>query len=165
MWQAIQTIFTSANVNQIIVMILLLALILIIGVKKGIISFNGHGLSVGIRENEAKIRRQQAEYLNMIADGSIRDLPKKFQEGNSYYRSKYVIGKFKDIFEIAIMYNHITDDEEYISLKQEIAYSMIMKVTDDDYFRTPEFRKYLDELVEKIIKRFVKIRKTYNKGN
>ena len=101
----------------------------------------------------------------MIADGTIRDLPKKFQEGNSYYRSKYVISKFKDIFETAIMYNHITDDEEYISLKQEIAYSMIMKVTDDDYFRTPEFQKYLNELVEKIIKRFVKIRKTYNRGN
>lgn len=165
MWQAIQNIFTSANANQIIVLILLLALILAIGIKKGIISFNGHGLSVGIRENEAKIRRQQTEYLNMIADGTIRDLPKKFQEGNSYYRSKYVISKFKDIFETAIMYNHITDDEEYISLKQEIAYSMIMKVTDDDYFRTPEFRKYLNELVEKIIKRFVKIRKTYNRGN
>ena len=165
MWQAIQNIFTSANANQIIVMILLLAFILIIGIKKGIISFNGHGLSVGIRENEAKIRRQQTEYLNMIADGTIRDLPKKFQEGNSYYRSKYVISKFKDIFETAIMYNHITDDEEYISLKQEIAYSMIMKVTDDDYFRTPEFQKYLNELVEKIIKRFVKIRKTYNRGN
>ena len=57
MWQAIQNIFTSANANQIIVMILLLAFILIIGIKKGIISFNGHGLSVGIRENEAKIRR------------------------------------------------------------------------------------------------------------
>lgn len=165
MWQAIQNILTSANANQIIVMVLLLAFILAIGIKKGIISFNGHGLSVGIRENEAKIRRQQTEYLNMIADGTIRDLPKKFQEGNSYYRSKYVIGKFKDIFETAIMYNHITDDEEYISLKQEIAYSMIMKVTEDDYFRTPEFHKYLNELVEKIIKRFVKIRKTYNKGN
>ena len=63
---------------------------------------------------------------------------------------------------MAIMYNHITDDDEYIALKQETAYSMIMKVTDDDYFRSPEFKKYLDELVAKIIKRFVKIRKTYS---
>ena len=63
---------------------------------------------------------------------------------------------------MAIMYNHITDDEEYITLKQETAYSMIMKVTDDDYFKSPEFKKYLYDLVEKIIKRFVKIRKTYS---
>ena len=127
-----------------------------------LISFMGHGLNINAAENEAKIRRQQSEYLNMIADGTIRDLPKKFQEGNSYYRSKYVISKFKDIFEMAIMYNHITDDEEYIALKQETAYSMIMKVTDDDYFKSPEFKKYLYDLVEKIIKRFVKIRKTYS---
>lgn len=142
-----------------------LLILLIVGtvlIKKGILSFSGHGLSIGGDEQERKIMRQQSEYLTMIADGTIRDLPKHLVEGPSYYRSKYTISKFKDIFESAIMYNHITDDEEYIQLKQEIAYSMILKVTEDDFFKTSEFKNYLNKLVEKIIKRFVKIRKAYS---
>jgi len=162
MWDAITKLVNGPNGTILILFIILVIINVIQGIRKGYISFMGHGLNINAAENEAKIRRQQSEYLNMIADGTIRDLPKNFQEGNSYYRSKYVISKFKDIFEMAIMYNHITDDEEYITLKQETAYSMIMKVTEDDYFRSPEFKKYLDDLVEKIIKRFVKIRKAYS---
>lgn len=150
--------------NGIFVLGLLLILIVIVIalIKKGKFSFSGHGLSIGGDEQERKIMRQQSEYLTMVADSTIRYLPKHFSEGPSYYRTKYVISKFKDIFEAAIMYNHITDDDEYIQLKQEMAYSMILKVTEDDFFKKEEFKKYVYELVEKIIRRFVKIRKEYS---
>lgn len=166
MWESLAKILTSGNAVPIIGIIAFIIVLIIIGIKKGIISFSGHGLSINDREQErekeAKIRRQQSEYLNMIADSTINDLPKHLTEGNSYYRCKYVISKFKDLFEQAIMYNHISDDDEYVQLKQELAYFTIMKVTEDQFFKTDSFKKYLDELVAKIIKRFVKIRKTYS---
>lgn len=156
----IATILTSSNLIPLAVIAVTLILLAAFLSRKGYFSFHGKGLSVGRDEIERKIMRQQSQYLTTAADATIRDLPPEIQK--DYYRCKYTISKFKDIFEEAIMYNHITDDEEYISLKQEIALNLILKITEDDFFKTEGFKKYLDALVEKIIKRFVKIRKTYS---
>lgn len=145
----------------------LLAVVLIIGlvaylIKKGTISFNGKGLKVGIQDNERTTLRHQMQYMNTVLDGTIKDIPARLREGLHYYRAKYIIGKVKDVFEEAIIYNHIENDEEYVSMKQEIVYNTILKLTDDDYFKKPEFRKYTDDLTKNLIKRFVSIREKYN---
>ena len=159
---SLATILTSSNLIPLGVIMVVLILLLAYLSKKGLVSFNGKGLKVGGDETERKIMRQQNQYLTTIADASIRDLPEKFVDEQHFYRTKYVISKFKDIFEEAIMYNHITDDDEYINLKQEIVLNTILKITEDEYFKSEEFKKYIYDATEKIIKRFVKIRRTYS---
>ena len=127
--------------------------------KKGIISFNGKGLRIGYSEKERSIIRKQLQYLNTAADASLQFLPPRLKEGLHYYRAKYIVSKYKDLLEETIIYNHIEDTEDYIELKQEIAYNLIMKLTDDEFFKKDEFKKYIYDLTETIIRRFVKIRR------
>jgi hypothetical protein len=104
------------------VLLIIIALVLavaIIAVKKGWISFQGKGFSVGIQDKEREIIRTQIQYVNTRLDGTIRDLPQHLTEGLHYYRTKYIISKVKDLCEEAIIYNHIKEGS-YVSLKQEI---------------------------------------------
>ena len=132
--------------------------------KRGLISFKGKGLSVGqTRENELRIVREQLQAMEGMADASINYLPEELRTGCSYYRVKYVIAKFKDLMEQCIIYNHITKDPMYIKLKQDAAYNIIMKLTDDKFFRAPEFKAYLNDLVKSILETCVDVRETYGR--
>lgn len=132
--------------------------------KRGLISFKGKGLSVGqTRENELRIVREQLQAMEGMADASINYLPEELRTGCSYYRAKYVIAKFKDLMEQCIIYNHITKDPMYIKLKQDAAYNIIMKLTDDKFFRAPEFKAYLNDLVKSILETCVDVRETYGR--
>ena len=151
-------IIAAISGNWAVVVIVLLVLIsVIISVKKGWISFQGKGLSVGIQDKERDIIRSQIQYINTRLDGTIRDLPQSLIEGPKYYRTKYIISKVKDVFEESIIYNHIKDGI-YITLKQEIIYNTILDLTEDEYFKKPEFKEYLYKLVEDLYKRLLDIR-------
>lgn len=142
------------------VLLIIIALVLaagIIAVKKGWISFQGKGFYVGIQDKEREIIRTQIQYINTRLDGTIRDLPAHLTEGLHYYRTKYVISKVKDLYEEAIIYNHIKEGS-YVSLKQEIIYNTILDLTVDDFFKKPEFKEYLYKLVEETFKRLIEIR-------
>lgn len=58
--------------------------------------------------------------------------------------------------------NHITDDDTYIETEYQIIYSIVLKYTVIDYFRKDEFKTYLHDLIEKLVKQLVKIRKQYS---
>lgn len=156
--ESMATILTSSNLIPLAVIAVVLICLLAYLSRMGIFSFNGKGLKVGGDETERKIVRQQLEYTDITLDATYSDLPKELQNDHALV----VISKVKDQFERMIVFNHITDDDEYISLKKDVVYSTVVKWTTDDYFKTDEFRKYIYELTEKIIKRFVKIRKTYS---
>lgn len=132
------------------------------GVRKGAISFNGKGLKVGIQDKERTIIRYQMQFVNAKLDGTVKDIPVRLNEGLHHYRTKYIIGKVKDLFEEMIIYNHISNTEDYISIKQELAYNLVIKLTDDEFFRKPEFKDYMDKLVRDIILKLVTIRENEN---
>lgn len=131
----------------------------IIGVKQGWFKFRGKGITIGKDENERRIIRQQMEYLHTRCDSLESYLPK----GLDHYRSLYVISQFTNFLENIIIYNHIKNDTEYIQLKFEMAYSLVLKLTENEYFRSEEFKKWFYNLVREIIDRLVTIRQTYSK--
>lgn len=149
--------------NGKIVIFLFIAVIVafIIGVKKGWVNLNVKGVKIGARETELKVLRTQMQMMNTRLDATIKSLPHHLREGLHYYRAMYVISKVKDIFEETLIYNHITDDDVYILLKQELVYNTILKLTDDDYFTNDSFKEYIYDLVADIIRQFVKIRRQY----
>ena len=132
-------------------------IVLCIMIKKGILSFKGHGVSLGTADSEAKIRNMQQLYAKALFEGTENDMPKDCET----YHRKFVICQCLDEVERMIRENHITDDDTYIETEYQIIYSIVLKYTSIDYFRQEVFKDYLHDLVEKLIKQLVKIRKQY----
>lgn len=133
-------------------------LILCLLVKKGILSFKGHGLTLGTAESESKIRNMQQLYAKTLFEGTIADIPEECE----YYHKRFVISQCLDEVERMIRENHITDDDTYIETEYQIIYSIILKHTVTDFFRKDEFKIYLYDLIKKLVKQLVKIRKQYS---
>lgn len=133
-------------------------LVLCLLVKKGILSFKGHGLTLGTADSESKIRNMQQLFSKYLFEGTVADLP----EDCEYYHKRFVISQCLDEVERMIRENHITDDDTYIETEYQIIYSIVLKYTVIDYFREDEFKTYLHDLIEKLVKQLVKIRKQYS---
>lgn len=153
------TILTSQNAFLILVTLVVLILLLAFLAKKGLVSFDAKGLKVGMSECERSIVRRQLEFVDIVLDSTFRDIPKNLQNDHGLV----VISKVKDEFEKMIVFNHITDDDDYLELKQEVVLATVLKNTIDPYFKTPEFADYMNALTKKIIKRLVKIRQGVSK--
>lgn len=138
--------------------VIFIFLILCLLVKKGILSFKGHGLTLGTADSESKIRNMQQLYAKSLFEGTVADLPKDCE----YYHKRFVISQCLDEVERMIRENHITDDDTYIETEYQIIYSIVLKHTTIDYFREDEFKTYLHNLIEKLVKQLVKIRKQYS---
>ena len=157
-WDVLNNLLTSKAFLPTLLFIAGSIVVIIVGVKNGWFKYKGKGLTIGSDENERRIIRQQMEYVHTKCDSLISYLPK----GLDYYRSLYVISRFEDFLQSIIIYNHIKNDTEYIQLKYEMAYALILKKTEHDYFRSDEFKKWFYDLVREIIDRLVTIRQTYS---
>lgn len=158
-WDVLLAIVTSKAFIPSIIFVIGLVVVAIIGVKQKWLKFKGKGITIGEDENERRIIRQQMEYTHVKCESIISYLPK----GLDHYRSLYVISKYEDFIQNMIIYNHIKNDSEYIQLKFEMAYSLVLKLTENEYFRSEEFKKWFYDLVRDMIDRLVTIRQTYSK--
>ena len=147
------------NLLVIVGLIVFVILALLLAIKKGWIRFDGKGLDIGYSEVERKIIRSQMQYMHSEVDALEAGFPKDLNL--DHFRTKYILSKVKDCFEEMIIYNHITDDEEYISIKQTEIHNLVVKLAENEYFHTDDFKKFSYEFIEKVIKKFVKIRKYY----
>ena len=133
-------------------------LVLCLLVKKGILSFKGHGLTLGTAASESKIRNMQQLFSKSLFEGTIADLPKECE----YYHKRFVISQCLDEVERMIRENHISNDDTYIETEFQIIYSIVLKYTTLDYFRQDDFKTYLHNLIERLVSQLVKIRKQYS---
>lgn len=155
MWEAIVVL---AKTPAAIALVVGLFGLLFYMVRKGILSFKGHGVSLGTADSEAKIRNMQQLYAKALFEGTISDLPEECE----YYHKRFVISQCLDEVERMIRENHITDDDTYVETEYQIIYAMVLKYTTIDYFRKQEFKDYLYDLVSKLVKQLSKIRKQYS---
>ena len=141
-----------------LIAVIAIIVIFLVAIKKGILSFRGHGFNIGTADSEAKIRNMQQLYAKSLFEGTVADLPKECE----YYHKRFVISQCLDEVERMIRENHITDDDTYIETEYQITYSIVLKYTTIEYFRKDDFKNYLHDLVEKLVKQLVKIRKQYS---
>lgn len=156
MWSAISTLGTNIPA---LVFAGLFILLLIYAVKKGVISFKGHGLQVGnTADNEAKIRNMQLVYAKSLFESTANDMPQTCE----FYHKMYVISQCLDEVERMIRENHISSDETYIETEFQIIYNIVLKYTTIDYFRADGFQVYLRNLITKLVRQLESIRKQYS---
>ena len=133
-------------------------IVLCMMIKKGILNFKGHGVTLGTADSEAKIRNMQQLYAKTLFEGTIADLPEECE----YYHKRFVISQCLDEVERMIRENHISDDTTYVETEYQIIYAIVLKHTTIDYFRQDDFKTYLHGLVERLVSQLVKIRKQYS---
>lgn len=160
MWETIKTVLTSDNVLTILIFLVILVVLVAVLAKKGIFQFNGKGVQIGGDEDERAIIRQQTEWSQLFIS-SLRQLP--IFENSDTYHTLYVLEKAFDEVLSWIVFNHISDSENYISIKQEKVWNLIQTLVMDKKFTTEEFKVVVFENTEVLIKRLVYIRKNYRK--
>lgn len=160
MWETIKVVLTSDNAISVIISIIILVVIIAFLAKKGIFQFNGKGVQIGGDEDERAIIRQQTEWSQLFI-ASLQQLP--IFEGSDTYHTLYVLEKAFDEVLSWIVFNHISDSENYISIKQEKVWNLIQTLVIDKKFTTPQFKEIIYNNTELLIKRLVHIRKNYRK--
>lgn len=107
-------------------------------------------------EQERTIMKKQIEYAHIACKAFESKIP-RFDHYNEYLGS-YIMEKTFDEIVNWIAFNHIQDNEDYISIKQEMIWNIITAEAVNDYIKSKHFKKMVDENVEQIVKRLVQIR-------
>lgn len=154
MWEAITVL---AKTPAAVALVVGLFGLLFYMVKRGMLSFKGKGISLGTADSESKIRNMQQIYAKSLFESTISDLPKDCD----YYHKRFVISQCLDEVERMIRENHITSDDCYIETEFQVIYNIVILNTSTEYFRSDVFKKYLRDLVVKLVKQLEMIRKTY----
>ena len=159
----LSTILVNGDLIKIGGLLLLITILVYIFIKKGILKMKVGGVSLSNADMERKIMRMQNEYLNAVIKGYYMHIIKEHGENFiDKMRFAYVSSIFKDFMQEIIMYNHISDDEEYIKMKQLLLKNLIYSIDDLDVDTLNVLEKDIDNKVEDIIKTFTRIRKHYS---
>lgn len=157
------TILVNGDLLKIGGFVLLVAVLIYIFIKKGILKMKVGGVSLGNADIERKIMRLQNEYLNAVIKGYYMNIVKEHGEDFiDKMRFAYVSNIVKDFMQEIIMYNHISDDDEYIKMKQLLLKNLLYSIDGADIDVLTTLEKDVEQRVEDIIKTFVRIRNKYS---
>lgn len=165
MWSALQGILASDNFWKTVTGIGALVILLAILAKKGLISFKGHGLKVGVtNEEELAIVRTQIQWCEADCNTMLRELTNNLPEGTDMneYKAKYTIEKVLDELVKIVIFNHITLEPTYIKLKQDLIWAVVSNINPEPLWNNLE--ETVKTRVEVAIRTLYEIRQFYNKG-
>ena len=155
MWETIQLLGSNNFVLLLLAGIILVALY---AIKHGYFKFKGKGVTIGLSEQQTRdLIQAQFDYANAKCESVEGTLPKNLDK----YRTRYIIGKVEDVIQKAIIFNNLTDNESYIKAKQELCYYTVMKHVEDEYFKTPEFKSWLNKFISDLFKDLYRMKKLY----
>lgn len=160
MWDFIKAVSTSVYIIPVLIFTLIVLLTVILLIKKGLISVNTKTVKVGTSESERAIIRQQIEWVHLHCDSLEKSLP--HPQNYDIWRGKYILERMYDEIVDWITFNHICTSEGYISIKQERIWATIQSLVRKNEFSTPEFKEFIYNDTEYIIRRLVHIRQVYN---
>ena len=160
MWDFIKAVSTSVYIIPVLMFTLIVILIVILLIKKGLISVNTKAVRVGTSESERAIIRQQIEWVHLHCDSLEKSLP--HPQNYDIWRGKYILERMYDEIVDWITFNHICTSEGYISIKQERIWATIQSLVRKEEFSSPEFKEFIYKDTEYIIRRLVHIRQVYN---
>lgn len=168
MWEALGNILTSkeflSNVPAVILLITavcILSKILKIRISTSHIQIGGEPIEAYY---ERKVVQEQSEYVHTFLMGLISKITVTCADQKLSYdgwMTKCILEMAYDEFVDWIHYNHISEDDAYISVKQNKIKAIIYSNPVREEFRTKEFEERMDKWVAEIIHELVRIRKVY----
>lgn len=127
----------------------------------GKLKLNIKGVKIGTDEKERLVIGRQTRYVENELAAIASTLLKEHPDFDPW-RTKYVCEKVLDEYIRAIYMNHITDSDGYIDDRYETNLAIVQKRVEKNYFWSDEFKKFLRENTEKMVKKLYKIRKEMN---
>lgn len=152
MWESITTLANNKIILSLVAMIIIIAIHMI---KRGYFHLNTESVSIGENVSRELIRNQW-EYAMSSCEAQynkIRPYCKSDEE------AKYIICKVNDIFQSAIVYNFMSENESYVKAKQALVINAIQKRTSEKYFFSDEFRSCCNRFVENLIRDLVRMKR------
>lgn len=146
--------FSSINIYTMIVLLLVIV-IGIIAIKKGWISFHGNKLSIGQDIKTRNLIQNQLEYAKAKCEGLTILYRDKVEE----YKLKYIIARVEDVFEQAVIFNNLSDDEGYVRAKQELVYQCILKRATCEWVLNEDFKSFVYKFVADIFKELYRMKR------
>lgn len=151
------TILTSSNAVTSIVAFIVVIVLLAILSSLGLISFKGNKLSIGIADKERNIVRMQLKFANAAIEEMFARVIHK--DSWNEWKSKCVAGQVKDVFESAIVLNHVTTNSVYVLTIQSEVWAAIQKnCMIDPYYKSEEFEKLIKDFTRYVIENIYAIR-------
>ncbi len=160
MWEAIGSVLTNENTWMVLIFAAALAVVVLVCVRSGHLSFRSSKLRIGSDERERNIIRQQIEWSHLF----IMSLRTKIGADESRYSGyfvKYVLERVYDKVVEWITFNHLNLKNAYIEIKQEEICALVYGLGIQDEYRTPEFKKRMYAWVQECIEHLVHIREVY----
>lgn len=152
MWDAIVKLSENKIIIGLIIALIILAIIFI---KKGWFRLSTGSVTIGESVSRDLIRNQW-EYAASSCEAQyskIRPYCKSDEE------AKYLISKVNDIFQSAIVYNFMSESENYVKAKQALVLNAIQKRTSEKHFFSDEFGACCNRFVENLIRDLVRMKR------
>ena len=117
------------------------------------------------RWNERKIIQEQTDFAHEFLMGLMNKVKATCTDELQYggWFAKCILEDIYDEILCWITFNHITEDEAYISTKQVKVCTMVYTYDVRPEFKTPEFQDRMKQWVTEMIHELVRIRKVYTK--
>lgn len=163
MWAALQGILASDNFWKSVIGIGALVILLAVLVKKGLISFKGKGLKVGVsNEEELAVVRTQIQWCEADCEAMLRDISNTFSETEmDEYKARYTVEKVLDELVKIVIFNHICLEPQYVKLKQDLVWSVVSSINPEPIWNNLE--PIVKERVGVAIRTLYEIRMYYSK--
>lgn len=169
----------SSNGWIIAILIVVIAVLVILGAKNGLLKIKTDKLNIGkegvtpeaiqqeiqkARALDQKIMDHQKDWAKIAVNAFYRKVPAINEPSNTEaenFRARFLAEKCLNEILNWIIVNHIEDKKPYIELKQELLWNVLLSYTKKEELRSTKFKKDVYDYVEYIIKNLVRIRKQY----
>ena len=160
MWETIKDVLTSGNAWFILIFLVVVIVIGLILGRIGLIKVNTKHVQIGNEQTQRELVRRQVETAYtfvMSLEGKI------ITEGSTYdrYLTKYILERVYDKVIEWIIFNHITTNQLYVQDKQENIENLVYTMVVDNDFKTPEFKRRMDNWVKELIEQLVQVKEIY----
>lgn len=166
----IASILNGNNAGIVLTAVVFLVVLLLIGVKFGIVSFKGKGLKVGHTEEDTRallIKQKDyvIKYCSSIAERILIDMSKQGVE-LEYFKIDYVVEKMLDTVLGWLLFNNVSTDKDYVELKIKESEMVVFKAAskiNHNLLKDEATEKYFKGIckvfTEEIIDGLIKIKK------
>lgn len=152
-------IINSPNINSIICFLFFFALIAFILAKLNILKIHTKFFSLGTSSRELKDRMMESAYAFIM--GLSAQIGTGIPNYNEY-KCKYILLLIYCEVVKWILHDNITDDEDYISAKNEELKSIFYGMGDiKEQFKTEDFANTMDNWTHELIRRLLESKKLY----
>ena len=162
MWQAISEVLTSGNALQVLIFLALITALFVVLVKTGILAIKTKHLRIGQVEREREIIRRQIETAHNFIMSIEGKLDAESCQHDRYF-AKYILERVYDKVIEWVMFNNISNSPMYVQDKQETICNLIYAFPISEAFKTPEFKKRMQNWTSELITRLIQTRGIYSR--